>query len=694
MGHRHSVLPILPLVLFLLISSSSGQSKRPLALEDMFRIKRIAKPSLSPDGKWVAFTVTLPDKNANRNTTYLWRVSVNGERLQQVVDFPVNDEKATWSPDARWIAFETKQSGKSQIWLVDPEKREPRQFSHLSTEAADPLWSPDGTNIAYVSEVFPEFSDKPFATSDSLNKKKLDDMERNPVKAKIFTGLLFRHWDSWVNGKRKHIFVQPVGGGDPKDITPGDRDAVPTSTTFSAGIDYAFSPDGRELAYTATPVPVHEEAWSTNHAIYTVPVQGGTPTQITSNPAADGYPCYSPNGKYIAYRAQSVPGFEADRWQLMLYDRSRRMLRSLTENFDASVGSPRWSPQSDRLYFDSEEKGIVPIFSVSVAGNEVKKIFEMKTCRDINITPDGTRLIVAICSATRPVELYSVGTDGRNLKNITGMNDGLFDGLDIPPPESIWFNGAEGTKVQAWIFVPPKFDPQKKYPFVYMVHGGPQGSWLDTWSYRWNAALWAAQGYVIMAPNPRGSTGFGQRFTNEISGDWGGKVFVDLMKGLDYAEALPYVDRERKAAAGASFGGYMMNWFQANAGNRFKTFITHDGVYNFESMYGTTEEVWFDEWDHGGTPWDKPEGYRKFSPHNYAQKFNTPNLIIHSELDFRVPFSEGMQLFTVLQRKGIPSKLLYFPDEGHIISKPGNSELWHKTVFGWLADYLKPHDGG
>jgi dipeptidyl aminopeptidase/acylaminoacyl peptidase len=267
-------------------------------------------------------------------------------------------------------------------------------------------------------------------------------------------------------------------------------------------------------------------------------------------------------------------------------------------------------------------------------------------------------------------------------------NNELFATLDVPAPEAIWSQGAGGTQVQSWIFKPPGMVDGAKYPMVYLVHGGPQSAWMNSWSYRWCPALWAAQGYVVVAPNPRGSTGFGQKFINEISGDWGGKVFVDLMRGLDYACKLPYVDSTLKAAAGASYGGYMMNWFQGHAGNRFKTLITHDGSYNLVSMYGTTEEVWFDEWDHSGTPWDKPKEYEKFSPHTYAKNFKTPNLIIHGAKDYRVPETEAFQLFTTLQRKGIPSKLLYFPDEGHWVLKPANSKLWHETVFAWLEQYL------
>ena len=678
---------IAALAIALSVLTAPAQSKRPLELEDLFRIKRVSDPALSPDGKWIVFTVEIPDKEANKNRSDLWIISSEGGTPRQLTRDSTNEKHAAWSPDGRTVAFESNSTGSYQIWLIDADGTHERRFSPTSTESSGPVWSPDGKSIAYVSEVFPEFSGKPFTESDPLNKQKLDELANGKVKAKILTHLLYRHWDEWVDGKRKHILLQPVEGGTPRDITPGDNDAVPTSSTFSSGIDFAFSPDGKELAYTAPPVPIREQAWSTNHDIFIVPVVGGTPKQLTTNPAADGYPRYSPDGKYIAYRAQAVPGFEADRWQLMLYDRSKGSVRSLTKTFDASVHSPVWSPDSRKLYFEAEDSARKPVFVVSLKGDDVRKLFDKNANADLRPSADGKRLIFTHSSLTQPVEIYSLGADGKDLKRVTQLNDDLFSQIDIPVPESIWYEGAGGTKVQAWIFKPPAFDAGKKYPLVYYVHGGPQGAWQDSWGYRWNPVLWAAQGYVLMAPNPRGSSGFGQKFENEISRDWGGKVFVDLMNGVDYAETLPYVEKDNKAAAGASFGGYMMNWFQAKAGGRFKTLITHDGVYNFESMYGTTEETWFDEWEHG-KPWENPDEFNKYSPSKYAGNFKTPNLIIHSEKDFRVPLGEGMQLFTILQRQGVPSKFLYFPDETHFVSKPLNSEFWHKTVFEWLNEYL------
>jgi dipeptidyl aminopeptidase/acylaminoacyl peptidase len=669
--------------------TATAQQRRPVTIEDMGTMKRIAAPALSPDGKWVAYTLTTPDVKANKSSSDVWISSVDGKVHRQLTTNTAADRNPVWSPDGSQIAFESSRSGENQIWLISVSGGEPRQFTTLATGASQAVWSPDGSQLAYVSEVFPEYSSLSFKESDAKNKARLEELESGKIKAQTFTRLLYRHWDSWVEGKRQHIFLQPLASGEPRDLTPGDRDAVPSSSTFSAGTDFAFSPDGKEIAYTATPLPIREEAWNTNHDIYTIALAGGTPRQITTNPAADGYPRYSPDGKYIAYRAQERPGFEGDRWQLMVFDRKTGVVKSLTSSFDAAVGTPVWAPDSRKLYFDAEERARTPIFSVSIAGNDVRKVVDGKSNHDISIDAKGSFLVFGRVGVTRPVEIFTAGVDGKGLRPVTGVNDAVFANLVMPEPEDISWTGAGGTRVQGWLHKPPMFDPAKKYPLILMIHGGPQGAWADGWSYRWNPVLWAAQGYVVLAPNPRGSTGFGQKFTDEISGDWGGKVYIDLMNGLDTVSSFPYIDSTRRAAAGASFGGYMVNWLLGHAGEKFRAFVTHDGVYNFESMYGSTDEVWFDEWDHSGAPWEKPESYRHFSPHVYAKNFRTPTLVIHGALDYRIPYTEAMQLFTALQRQNVPSKFLYFPDENHWVLKPGNSELWHRTVFGWLAEYLR-----
>jgi dipeptidyl aminopeptidase/acylaminoacyl peptidase len=671
---------------FLFIFINFAMAERPMEIEDLFRIKRVSEPQLSPDGKWIAFVITAVDKPANKSNSDIYIIPSAGGDVRQLTNTPGRDAHPRWSPDSKLIAFESTRSGDSQIWLIDISSGIQRQFTTLSSGASSAQWSPDGTNIAFISSVYPEYSDKPFSESDTLNKQRDDEIANSKVKARIITKLLYRHWNAWSDNKRQHIFITPVGGGSPKDLTPGDRDAVPTSSTFSFGDDFAFSPDGKEIAYTATPTPPHIEAWSTNHDIYTVNIETGIPHQLTTNPAADIFPRYSPNGKYIAYAAQVRPGCESDKWHLMLWERSTGTTRSLTEHFDGSIEAFQWANNSSSLYFTSEEKANNPVWSVSLRGNDMKKIIDDAVNGDINVSANGKLLIFNHQTITRPMEIYSSSSTGGLITQLTHINDSLFSQLKFSKPESVWFTGANDTPVQMWIIKPPDFNPNKKYPLVFWVHGGPQGAWMNSWSYRWNASLWAAQEYVLALPNPRGSTGFGQQFTDEIRHDWGGKVFTDLMAGLAYVEKLPYIDTSRMAAAGASFGGYMMNWFQGHT-DKFRTLITHCGTFNFDNSYGATEEVWFDEWEHG-IPWETQD-YDRYSPHKYAANFKTPNLIIHNELDFRIPYNDGMNLFTILQRKGIPSKLLTFPDEGHWVLKPLNSELWHKTVFEWLTGYLK-----
>lgn len=664
---------------------------RPMQLEDMFRLQRLADPQISPDGRQIAYVVTEVLKDENRTNADIWLVDAAGGTPRKLTTSPKHDRHPRWSPDGKWIAFESARDGTPQIYLLPTDGGEAKKLTTLFTGASQPVWSSDGEQIAFVSSVYPEFSDKPFAESDKLNQEKEEAREKSKVKARVIDKLLFRHWDSWVEDKRIHVFVvkvKPDGtpDGAPRDVTPGENDGQPTSSTFAEGDEFAFSPDGAELAFTAPPLPVREQAWSTNHDVWSVNLRTGKRSQVTTNPAADGLPRYSPDGKWLAYRAQARAGFEADRWQLWVLDRANGKARSLTAEWDRSVDNFVWTPDSRALVVEAQEKGTKPIFRVSVDGGAVARLTEQGVASELSIAPDGRWLAFSLQQMTRPAEIARVEVAGGKPTYVTHTNDQKLAELSLSAPESVTVTGANNTPVQMWILKPPGFKPSKKYPLVFWVHGGPQSAFLDSWSTRWNPQVWAAQGYVVSMANPRGSTGFGQQFTDEISGDWGGKVFEDLMACLAHLEQQPYIDRTRMAAAGASYGGYMMNWFQGRV-DKFKTLVNHCGVYNFESMYGTTEEVWFDEWDHG-QPWVNPK-FNEHSPHTLAANFKTPMLIIHNDLDFRVPISEGFQVFTLLQRKGVPSKLLMFPDEGHWVLKPQNSELWHRTIFEWLDGYLK-----
>jgi dipeptidyl aminopeptidase/acylaminoacyl peptidase len=686
--------------------------KRAMVLDDMFRVKRVSDPQISPDGKLIAFVVGEVDKPANRVNTDIWLVEANNPAsARKIISSPKADNRPRWSPDGSVLSFISSRTGTPQVYTLASidilaqsttsatiaVSGKERQLTNLSTGAGQQRWSPDGAMLAFVSSVAPEFSAKPFAEADRLNKEKADAADASKAKARVFDKLLYRHWDSWTDGTRQHIFVVSANGGEPRNITPSERDAVPNSDTFSAGDDYDWSPDSKEIAYTASPLPVREEAWTTNYDVFTVNVQTGERKQITTNPAADAYPRYSPDGKLLAYRAQQQAGFEADRWQLMIYDRASGVVTSLTKDWDYSVQQYEWMPGGKQLVLEAEENAETPLWLLPLEADkkgirDIKKLVQTGANGSISVASDGT-VCFTQAMLTAPAEVLTVRMEMtpkpvNTLRRSTAVNAALLGEIALSQPEKIYYLGAK-VKNQAWLVRPPKFDATKKYPVVFLIHGGPQGAWGNSWSNRWNPQIWAAQGYLVVAPNPTGSTGFGQEFVNGVSRDWGGKPYLDIMKCADHVlTTYPFADGSRMAVAGASYGGYMANWI-ATQTDRFKTIVSHCGIYNFASMYGTTDEIWFEEWEHG-KPWEAGGAeMEKHSPHKFIQNAKTPMLIIHDGNDFRVPLQEGMQMFTALQRRGIPSKFLYIPDEGHWVLKPQNSELWHTTIFSWLAEYLK-----
>ncbi len=679
-----------------------AQQKRPMVIDDLFRFKRVADPQISPDGQWVVYALSsVVDAARNKTSANLWLASTDGKVRRQLTTSDKRDSSPRWSPDGKRILFQSNRAGSTQLWVIDLGGGEARQLTSISTEASNGTWSPDGKHIAFVSAVWPEFSGKPFKESDALNKKKMDERAESPVKAKVFTRLFFRHWDEYVEDKRQHLFVMPFAdgkGGEPRDVTPGDYDAFPTSTTFESSVSFTFSPDGTHLLFTAPPKT--NEAWSTNYDIWRVAINGkGKPENLTkANKAADSGPQFSPDGKQLAYRAQQKSGYEADRWELMIVevDGSGALTgapRSVTPKFDSQVEEFVWLRDSKTIFFTAEEKATTPIWETHTQEREVRKFAEGATNLALSVSKDGNWLAFGNTALNHPLQVRTAGTARGAQHTVVTIdpNAGLLKELEPAQPESVTVKGAGGTPMQMWILKPPGFDPARKWPVAYLVHGGPQGAWTDGWSYRWNPKLWAAQGYVVALPNPRGSTGFGQKYVDEISGDWGGKCYEDLMKGLDWLDQQPWVDKDRIGSAGASFGGYMMNWFAVNT-NRFKCLITHCSVWNFESMYATTDELWFDEWEHGGPPWGKNRAsYEKHSPHRLAAnlaRFKTPMLVIHGERDYRVPVTQGLECYGVLKAKGVPARLVYFPDENHWILKPRNSLLWYREVHQWLARWL------
>jgi len=664
-------------------ATARAQEKRAVTFKDLISMHRVSGPQISPDGKWVAYDVATPDYSANRLTHDVWIVAISGGDARQLTHDGAF-ERPRWSSDGRRLAILSTHDGVAQVYAVPAEGGEAVRVTTLSTGADNELWSPDGKWIAFVSSVYPDCGD------DACNSTRDAAAAKNPVKAHVAEKLLYRHWNAWSDGKRSHLFAVPSDGGTARDLTPGaDYDVPPFNLGEPEAI--AFSPDSKELAFTAN--TDKDEAISTNGDVFTVPVDGSSaPKRVTTNPGNDWGPIYSPDGKWIAYRAQFQPGYESDRWRLMLYDRASGTMSARTDDFDANVNAFAWSPDSQTIYFETEEKFEDPMYAVAVKpGSFPKPVLSTGSNGDFAISPDGRTIVFTRTSLSMPAEIFAASSDGKDVRQITHQNDALLSQLDLPQAESFWFAGASGTQVQGMLIRPPHFDASKKYPLLLIVHGGPQVPWEDAWGYRWNPQLMIAPGYVALLINPRGSPGYGSKFVQEISRDWGGKVYIDLMNGVDAALAkYPFIDGSRMAAAGGSYGGYMVDWIATHTG-RFKCLISHAGDWDEVASYAT-EELWFEDWEFGGPPWSHPELYKKWSPSEYGAalaKYRTPTLVIAGERDYRVPYTQSLEFFSALQRQGVPSKLVVFPDEGHWVLKPQNSEFWYKTFLDWLGKYLQ-----
>jgi dipeptidyl aminopeptidase/acylaminoacyl peptidase len=672
---------VISTVIFMLALASiaAAQDARRFTIEDLIKVRRVGDPRISPDGKRVAFTIGDVNFDANKTVTQIYVMAIDGSGMKQLTSGASSSSSPRWSPDGKKIAFTTG----GQIWVMEDDGDNKEQVTKLSTGAAGPVWSPDGRLIAFTSEVHPECGD------DDCNKKKDEAAEKSKVKAHITTRLLFRHWDEWRDVKRTHVFVVSSKGGTTEDLTPGDFDAPPYAV--AGDIDYAFSPDGKELAYLRNPDKM--EAISTNSDIFVVPIGSRTAKNITvSNRGYEDSPIYTRDGKYIVYRSQATAGFEADRWRLMRYDRANGSSVEITRGFDLQVEDIVLAPDGNSVYFTAMDRGHAPIFKVSLTGGQPEKAVGDVYATNVQVSPDGSSFVFVNSSFAMPAEIFRAGGMG-GATPLTNINNQMMAQFGLRQAEEVEWTGALGKKIHGFVVKPANFDPNKKYPLAVIIHGGPQSAFNDSWGYRWNPQIFANNGYVAFLPNPRGSTGYGQQFVNEISGDWGGKAYVDIMNGVaDVLRRNSFIDRNRIGAAGASYGGYMINWIEGHNNDprfRFKVLVSHDGVYNLESMYGATEELWFTDWEFKGTPWTNPAMYQRWSPSNYVKNFKTPILIIHSDLDYRVPFGEGLQLFTAVQRMGVDSKLLMFPDEGHWVLKPQNSQLWYHTVLDWLDKYLK-----
>ncbi|MEJ7605501.1 MAG: S9 family peptidase [Bryobacteraceae bacterium] len=564
---------------------------------------------------------------------------------------------------------------------MKPDGLEPKQITSLSSEADGVLVSGDGKYLVFTSNVYPAC-----AADDACNKTRAEADKNNKVTARTYTSLLYRHWKNFQGPTRSHLLALPVEGGTAKDLTPGTNDVPP----FSLGgpDDFAISPDGAEVAYVANLDA--NAATSTNSDIFVVSIQGGEAKRITTGAGADRSPVYSPDGKYIAFRTQARAGYESDRWRLALFERATGTTTLLNETQDRHAEEITFSHDGTRIFYVVEDRGRTSVQMIPITGGAARAIVTGNShVGDVQFSPDGKTMIYSENSGSKPTEIYRASSSGGAAVPLTRINDEILSQHQLTAPEELWVdNPSDKSRVHSFLIKPPNFEAGKKYPLLVLIHGGPQGAWGESWSYRWNAQAFAGAGYVVLQPNPRGSTGYGQKFTDEINQDWGGKAYEDLMAAVNYAAAQPYVDPERIAAAGGSYGGYMVNWILGRE-NRFKALVSHAGVFDLRSMAGETEELWFPIWEFKGMPWDNPEMYAQISPSHYVQEFKTPTLVIHGELDYRVPVGQGMQLFSALQLQQVPSKLVLFPDEGHWILKPQNSVFWYKTFLDWIAEWTQ-----
>ena len=683
----------------LLAMTSPALANRPMTIDDLLAVKTVSDPQISPDGKRVVYVVSEIDREANKSNSSLWGVPLAGGTPRRLTTSPGANNHPRWSPDGKNIAFVSSRSGSSQIWLLPADGGEAHQLTKLPIDVDGPLWSPHGDKIAFAAQVYPGKTPEETAAKDK-------EKEASKSKVRVYDKLMIRHWTSWDEGKRSHVFVADSKTGAAIDLTPS-LDANTPPAPFGGSNDYAWSADGKKLAFTAE--PLKDQAWSTNTDIWMVSVDGGKPENLTAaNKGADAQPSFSPAGDLLAYVSQARSGFEADHWVLNIRDLKSGETTTFPKLIDRPIQSFVWEPDvrnhNDRswtLFAVIDSKGTEPIVRISVHEESAGKLVAdrapepvvsggINNSVQIHVSTNARPLVYVHSSASKPAEIFKIETLNRSEPvALTHHNEKLIEGLDVSKAEGFSFKGADGDEVSGWLIKPPGFEANKKYPVVFLIHGGPQGAWHDEWHARWNYQMFASPGFAVVAINPRGSTGYGQKFTDQISQDWTGKVYDDLMKGLDFAlKTYPFLDGNKVGAAGGSYGGFMVNWIAGHT-DRFKALISHAGVFDLTSKYGTTEELWFPEWEFGGPPWEKADHYRERSPSGFVANFKTPTLVTHGALDFRVPDAQGLGMFTSLQRRGVASRYVFFPDEGHWILKPANRVAWWNEMLGWLKTYLK-----
>ncbi len=652
-----------------------AQQKRAITVDDLWAMKRIGSVVVSPNGEQIAFSLSQYSMDNNSGQTDIYIMNIDGTDVRAILYSEENESNPSFLPDGSKLTYQFE----NQIWQCNLDGTEKDQLTNLYTGASGIRWSNDGSKILFVSSVYPDCS------TQDCNKKKDDAKKNSKVEAKVFTELMYRHWNNWRGVKRSHLFLMDIESKEITDLTLNSTFDVPPIALGSSN-DYNISPEGNEVVYTMNKDKML--AYSTNNDIFILSLDGKSrPIQISTSKGNDNQPVYSPDGKYIAFCSMAREGFEADKQTLVLYNRKTKKLRNISEKLDISFGQIVWADDSKSIYYTSANKIYNSIYNINITTK--KNSLFVKDVYASGLIISGNNLIFKAQKSTLPYEIFNANLDGSGLNQITSINASLLSKLEMNSVKSFWSDGAEGAKIQSIIVKPPFFDESKIYPMIFLIHGGPQGHWSDNFHYRWNLQMFASKGYVVVAPNPRGSTGYGQAFTDGISQDWGGKVYEDLMNAYDYAITnFKFIDKNNTFAAGASYGGYMINWIEGH-NTKFNALVNHDGVYNLESMYGSTEELWFPEWENGGAPWENIELYRKWSPNKFVKNFKTPMLVVQGGMDFRVPESQAFELFTALQKMNVDSKLLYFPKETHFVLKPQNAKFWWNTIFDWYEKHKR-----
>ncbi len=673
----------------MLLPAPAAAEPRPFTVNDLVNLRRASEPQVSPDGRQVVFVLRTTDLEANRGRTHLWTVATDGTGLRQLTTSPESDTSPRWSPDGKAIYFLSTRAGSTQVWRLPMDGGESERVTSLPVDVGSFVLSRGGAWLAVSAQVFPDCSGRPEGAL-ACTAKRVEEQGRSKASGHLYAQLPVRHWDEWLDGRRSHLFAIPVAGGAAVDLMK-TMDADCPSRPFGGPEDYTFTPDGKGVVFSAKNAG-REDAWSTNFDLFLVPADGSAPPRdlTPGNLAWDAQPSFSPDGRQLAWLAMTVPGYEADRFRLMVRAWPDGASREVAAGWDRSPsGSLAWSTDSRTLFATADDGGRHSLFAVDVATGSVRLTAKGGSVHDPSIAP-GT-VVFRREDFGAPSDLYAAAPDGSGLRQLTRLNATLLSQVTLGTSEEFAFAGWNGETVHAWLVRPPGLDPARKYPVAFLIHGGPQGSWNDDFHYRWNPQIYAAAGYVALMVDFHGSTGYGQRFTDSIKEDWGGKPLEDLQRGLAAAlSSRPWMDGNRVAALGASYGGYMVDWIAGAWPDRFRCLVSHDGVLDEFHAYFDTEELWFPERERGGTPWQVPEAYEKHNPANLVKNWKTPILVIHGGKDYRVVETEGLSAFTAAQRLGIPSEFLYFPDENHWVLKPQNSIQWHETVLRWLDRWTKP----